>query len=99
MCLNNAWVHLSCALWIPEVLIGDFGKKEEIKNIENIDKKRFLEECRICTMKGYGPTLKCENIKCHTYFHVECARINKYQLELVNNSNGEVKILKNNIIL
>ncbi len=26
-----AWVHLSCALWLPEVNIGDFAKKGDIK--------------------------------------------------------------------
>ena len=29
---ENAWVHLSCALWLPEVLIDDFEKKENIKS-------------------------------------------------------------------
>ena len=29
---ENAWVHLSCALWIPEVLIEEFEKKENIKS-------------------------------------------------------------------
>lgn len=29
---ENAWVHLSCALWIPDVLIEDFEKKENIKS-------------------------------------------------------------------
>lgn len=29
---ENAWVHLSCALWIPEVIINDFASKEEIRS-------------------------------------------------------------------
>jgi hypothetical protein len=29
---ENAWVHLSCALWLPEVFVADFTKKEEIKS-------------------------------------------------------------------
>ena len=28
---ENVWVHMSCALWIPEVHIEDFEKKENIK--------------------------------------------------------------------
>ena len=28
---ENVWVHMSCALWIPEVHIEDFDKKENIK--------------------------------------------------------------------
>lgn len=30
--IENAWVHLSCALWIPEVNIEDFLRKENIKS-------------------------------------------------------------------
>jgi hypothetical protein len=30
---SYAWVHLSCALWLPEVQIGNYQKKEEIKGI------------------------------------------------------------------
>jgi len=30
--IENAWVHLSCALWIPEVIIEEFDKKENIKS-------------------------------------------------------------------
>ena len=29
---DNAWVHLSCACWIPEVEIVDFIRKDEIKS-------------------------------------------------------------------
>lgn len=29
---ENAWIHISCALWIPEVIIGDFAKKDDIKS-------------------------------------------------------------------
>ncbi len=29
---ENAWVHLSCACWIPEVEISEFNKKEDIKS-------------------------------------------------------------------
>lgn len=59
-------------------------------DIESIEKKRFIEKCSICGLSGYGPTLKCENTDCKTRFHVECARINKYQMEFIDNSNGEV---------
>lgn len=31
--IENAWVHMSCALWIHDVLIEDFEKKENIKSI------------------------------------------------------------------
>ena len=43
-------------------------------------------------MSGFGPTIKCENTECKIQFHVECARINKFPMELMNNSNGDVII-------
>ena len=29
---ENAWIHLSCALWTPEIIIQDFQRKDEIKS-------------------------------------------------------------------
>jgi hypothetical protein len=29
---ENSWIHLSCALWTPEVIIQDFSRKDEIKS-------------------------------------------------------------------
>jgi hypothetical protein len=63
--------------------------KDKIKGFENIGKKRFMEKCDICLLKGYGPTIKCE--KCDLRFHVECARVNKFQLESTDNQIGEDK--------
>ena len=86
---EHAWVHLSCALWIPEIIISNYDQKEKIKGIEGIGKKRFMERCEICLLKGYGPTIKCE--RCELRFHVECARVNKFQLESTVNQMGENK--------
>jgi hypothetical protein len=87
---NNIWIHLSCALWHSEVDIVEFHKKEGFKSIELIDKSRFLEECSVCRLSNYGPTVKCENEVCNVKFHVECARINHYSFE-VTNKKGTLK--------
>ncbi len=86
---EHAWIHMSCALWIPEIEISNYKQKEKIKGIESIHKKRFMELCEICLLSGYGPTIKCE--KCDLKFHVECARVNKFQLEITDNQMGENK--------
>jgi len=41
---ENVWVHLSCALWIPEVHIEDFEKKENIKCKKKIKITYFIKE-------------------------------------------------------
>jgi hypothetical protein len=81
---NFAWIHMSCALWIEEVQFDDFTIKENIKNIESIDKNRFKDCCNICELKNYGPTVKCSYEFCKFKFHVECARINHYCFEVLN---------------
>ena len=89
---ENAWVHLSCALWLPELNLANFDLKEKIKGVENIPKKRLQEECNICLKCGYGPTIKCE--KCDYHFHPECARrLKNFFLEINENENGETTFL------
>ena len=89
---ENAWVHLSCALWHQELIIANFDLKEKIKGVENLPKKRLLEQCNICLKSGYGPTIKCE--KCDYHFHPECARrLKNFFLEINENENGETTFL------
>ena len=89
---ENAWVHLSCALWLPELNLANFELKEKIKGVENIPKKKLLEQCNICLKCGYGPTIKCE--KCDYHFHPECARrLKNFFLEINENENGETTFL------
>lgn len=57
-------------------------------DIESIDISRFNEKCSICLKTGYGPCLKCENNKCKVFFHVECARINKFHMECLYSEDG-----------
>lgn len=33
---NSSWAHLCCALWIPEVRVGNADKMEPITNIDAI---------------------------------------------------------------
>ena len=89
---ENAWVHLSCALWLPEINIKNFELKEKIQGVENITKKRLQEQCDICLKIGYGPTIKCE--KCEYHFHPECARrLKRFYLEINENDNAETTFL------
>lgn len=80
----NAWIHMSCALWNETVHIDNFLQKEEIGNIESIDKSRFKEYCYICETDICGPTIKCKESFCKNAYHVECARMNGYCLEVLN---------------
>ena len=39
--VTNAWAHLLCAMWIPEVVIGNQSFMEPIDGIEDIPKQRW----------------------------------------------------------
>ena len=86
---KRAWVHLSCALWNPDIEIKECNGDSKIKFIDDIPYIKFMEKCDICGKKGYGPTIKCNNDNCNFRCHPECARINGYRLEIENrNING-----------
>jgi hypothetical protein len=41
-CKSYAWVHISCALWIPQVLIADYQRKDDIKSKIYFNYSRFF---------------------------------------------------------
>ena len=82
--IDKTWVHLSCALWNPDISFTNFEEKTGIKCIEMIDYSRYYEHCDVCNKEGFGPTIKCNHQNCEFRAHPECARMNKYHLEVVN---------------
>ena len=46
------WVHIQCALWIPEVTMGDPEKMSD-PDISNIPESRMSLKCYIC-LNGIG---------------------------------------------
>ena len=57
---NGEWVHIQCALWIPEVTMGD-PEKMDNPNINAIPESRRTLKCYIC-QGGIG----CIQVK---FFH------------------------------
>lgn len=82
--IPKPWVHLSCALWNPNINFGNFEEKTEINNIDSLEYKCFFDRCDICNLVGKGPTIKCQHSECNFQCHPECARINHYYLEIEN---------------
>ena len=44
---NGEWVHIQCALWIPEVTMGDPEKMSD-PNVDHIPETRRALKCHIC---------------------------------------------------
>ncbi|CAO3625491.1 unnamed protein product [Cunninghamella blakesleeana] len=91
---TNKWSHLLCALWIPEVDVGNLIYMEPIDNIESIPKSRWKLSCYICRKK-HGACIQCDNKHCFTAFHVTCARWARLCMRMkthVNQQDGGVAL-------
>ena len=79
---ERAWVHLSCALWNPDIEIKEINGNTNIKFIDDISYNKLMKKCDVCGKNG--PTIKCNNDNCNFRCHPECGRINGYRLEIEN---------------
>ncbi|KZV91336.1 hypothetical protein EXIGLDRAFT_648326 [Exidia glandulosa HHB12029] len=73
---TGQWVHLLCAIWIPEVNVANMTFMEPIENVNRIPKNRMKLTCSICRLRG--PCIQCDNKSCFAAFHVTCARQQKF---------------------
>ncbi|KAI9642194.1 putative PHD type zinc finger protein with BAH domain-containing protein [Ciborinia camelliae] len=74
---NNNWVHVTCAVFTPEVKFGDAKALVPSEGIPSIPSSRYDEVCKACKKKG-GACVNCHS--CRAPVHVECAHQNGYIL-------------------
>ncbi|KAF3056298.1 E3 ubiquitin-protein ligase SNT2 [Daldinia childiae] len=74
---DNNWVHVTCAVWMPEVKFGNALALGPSEGIPLIPRSRFDEVCKVCKQKG-GACVACH--QCRAPVHVECAHQNGYLL-------------------
>ena len=70
---NSKWAHLFCAIWIPEVQIGNPSLMEPITDVEKVPHSRWKLNCYICE-QGMGACIQCSDGRCYRAFHLTCAR-------------------------
>eukprot|EP00471_Norrisiella_sphaerica_P007813 CAMPEP_0184506702 /NCGR_PEP_ID=MMETSP0113_2-20130426/53636_1 /TAXON_ID=91329 /ORGANISM="Norrisiella sphaerica, Strain BC52" /LENGTH=1334 /DNA_ID=CAMNT_0026896427 /DNA_START=698 /DNA_END=4702 /DNA_ORIENTATION=- len=76
--VDNAWVHLACALWIPGMEIGDLVNMSDIRGVREAlmtratDREADNAACEVCE-RPVGATLKCSHKTCGKIFHPLCA--------------------------
>ncbi|CEG40118.1 related to nto1-component of the histone acetyltransferase complex [Plasmopara halstedii] len=69
---EQKWVHVLCALAIPELLMRDVPTMEPVDGFEEIDNGRFRYLCAICRKRG-GASVICEAEGCNVGVHPLCA--------------------------
>ncbi|XP_059126483.1 E3 ubiquitin-protein ligase Jade-2 isoform X2 [Peromyscus eremicus] len=87
---GTKWVHVSCALWIPEVSIGCPEKMEPITKISHIPTSRWALSCSLCK-ECTGTCIQCSMPSCITAFHVTCAFDRGLEMRTILADNDEVK--------
>ncbi|XP_053559631.1 protein Jade-1 isoform X2 [Bombina bombina] len=87
---GTKWVHVSCALWIPEVSIGSPEKMEPITKVSHIPSSRWALICSLCSEKS-GACIQCSIKNCRTAFHVTCAFDRGLEMKTILTEEDEVK--------
>ncbi|XP_041912662.1 protein Jade-1 isoform X2 [Alosa sapidissima] len=87
---GTKWVHVSCALWVPEVSIGNPEKMEPITNISHIPSNRWALSCCLCKERS-GACIQCSAKSCRTAFHVTCGQHAGLKMSTILTESDEVK--------
>ncbi|KAL8723236.1 MAG: hypothetical protein Q9225_000426 [Loekoesia sp. 1 TL-2023] len=87
----SRWSHLLCAIWIPEVSLGNTTFMEPVMDVEKVPKPRWRLTCYICRQK-MGACIQCGNKNCFVAFHVTCARRAKLFLKMKSTHGGPANL-------
>lgn len=87
----SRWSHLLCAIWIPEVTLGNTTFMEPVMDVEKVPKQRWKLTCYICRQK-MGACIQCGNKNCFVAFHVTCARRAKLFLKMKSTHGGPASL-------
>lgn len=87
----SRWSHLLCAIWIPEVTLGNTTFMEPVMDVEKVPKQRWKLTCYICRQK-MGACIQCGNKNCFVAFHVTCARRARLFLKMKSTHGGPASL-------
>ncbi|KAL4782671.1 hypothetical protein BJX76DRAFT_332199 [Aspergillus varians] len=93
---TSKWSHLLCAIWIPEVSIGNPSLMEPITDIEKVPRSRWKLQCYICRQR-MGASIQCSNKNCFVAFHVTCARRAQLYLKM-KSGHGNLAVMDSHLL-
>ena len=75
---SHNWMHVTCAVWTPEIKYGDASKMEPAEGMDSAvaSSSRVDSICKLCK-KSEGTCVTCH--QCHVPFHVGCAHEANYR--------------------
>ena len=94
---SSKWAHLLCAMWIPEVSLGNHTFMEPVMEVEKVPRTRWKLNCYICHQK-MGACIQCGNKNCYQAFHVTCARRARLYLKM-KTPTGQLAVLDGSMVL
>ncbi|KAH8102212.1 PHD-zinc-finger like domain-containing protein [Cristinia sonorae] len=71
--VQGEWVHLLCAIWVPETRVANEVFMEPVTGVERISKQRWKLKCDVCGVRE-GACIQCNKTSCFLAFHATCAR-------------------------
>lgn len=74
---GNRWVHVTCAVWHPEIKFSNAASLEASEGFQSIPATRFEQYCKLCKTNT-GACISCH--QCAASFHVACAIQYGYRL-------------------
>ncbi|TFK17664.1 hypothetical protein FA15DRAFT_313371 [Coprinopsis marcescibilis] len=86
--IHGEWVHLLCAIWVPETRVANEVFMEPITGVERISKQRWRLKCSICDVRD-GACIQCAKSTCVVAFHATCARQHKFLLPMKTTQGSE----------
>ncbi|KAF9580529.1 PHD finger protein 14 [Lunasporangiospora selenospora] len=73
---SSGWVHVVCALWLPETTLGDPENVDKI-SVRDIPEKNWNLTCYMCSDPmdaAMGACVQCDAGQCRKSFHITCAQ-------------------------
>ncbi|KDR80942.1 hypothetical protein GALMADRAFT_241500 [Galerina marginata CBS 339.88] len=85
---HGEWVHLLCAIWIPETRVANEVFMEPVTGVERISKQRWKLRCSVCEVRE-GACIQCTKPSCFVAFHATCARKEKLLMPMKSAQGAE----------
>ncbi|CAA7265249.1 unnamed protein product [Cyclocybe aegerita] len=85
---HGDWVHLLCAIWIPETRVANDVFMEPITGADRISKQRWKLRCSVCEVRA-GACIQCTKPSCFVAFHATCARKEKLLMPMKSAQGAE----------